>query len=507
MKKLFLIILISLFVFSGKYAFSAQPDMPILISVSVIPDAVPTTIEIKWIPSQDLSVEGYYIYKVISGISTRIDTVWGRNNNNYIFSYAVSDYVAEKYRIDAFDNMLTRSPMTAEHTTIQLDGINFEKCDTAVSINWSAYGGWNDIVKYRIYRRTDISTYQLIDSVSGTSLTYTDNSVTMFQNYFYYVEAISPQNNTATSNSINIFTQAFVAPAFLIAEYASVKNKIIEVKFSVDSTSLEVEKYVLKRRDYRSEGEYIFLEEFPFTGQKEIIYLDSRVRPNDYSYSYKLTSVTDCGVESAVSNEATTILLKVENDPIQQYTEKLSWTSYSHWDSGVIGYNIYYGKDTSIYLGFVDFTQLEYYHNISSILEYSQKKHIVIDKNFCYSVEAIQNDNDTSRIANISRSNVACASEEAVIYVPTAFNPISDYYENQEFRPIVSFIDIDSYELKILDKFGEIIFTSNEIYKGWDGKTKKGNYVAQEVYTYQIKYKDHSGRILAKTGTVAVIIK
>lgn len=508
MKRIYKILIFICLLYININAF-AIPDKPQLISASIIPDSVPTLIELRWIPSQDLSVTGYLIIKFNENLSVYsvIDTVYGRLTDFYRKVYDENNYVPSRYRIKAFDASQTFSEITDAHTTMKLNNINFEKCDTAINLSWTSYQGWAAISKYRIYRRTENSSYKLIDSVTNAFLYYSDLGVSVFEKYFYYIEAVSINGNTATSNSINIYTEAFLPPSYLYAEYATVIDKKINLKFKVDSVATEVYKYIIKRKDYRSYGEYLPLLEIINTGQSEIFYTDDRVRVGDYSYSYKIVSITDCGIESFESNIASSILLEIENYS-DNFTEKLTWSHYEHWPAGGLTYNVYnIYNDSSYIVGTVDFADNLFYHNISKILENAQKEKIELGSNICYYIEAVSAQTDTNSITNYSRSNVACVDKEPIIFIPNAFNPNSMYEPNRNFAPVISMISKEGYEMRIIDRYGNVIFKTTKLFEGWNGKTKKGDFVAQEVYTYFIKYKDHSGRTLSKVGNVSVIYK
>lgn len=69
-------------------------------------------------------------------------------------------------------------------------------------------------------------------------------------------------------------------------------------------------------------------------------------------------------------------------------------------------------------------------------------------------------------------------------YVPSAFSPNNDG-RNETFKP--SLINYEKYEMKIYNRWGELLFTSNDPKQGWDG-TYKGDIVQQGVYLYVITF-------------------
>jgi gliding motility-associated-like protein len=56
-----------------------------------------------------------------------------------------------------------------------------------------------------------------------------------------------------------------------------------------------------------------------------------------------------------------------------------------------------------------------------------------------------------------------------VVYVPNAFTP-NDDGTNDLFIPVVtSYSELDQYEFRIYDRWGEIVFFSKTVGEGWDG--------------------------------------
>jgi gliding motility-associated-like protein len=70
-------------------------------------------------------------------------------------------------------------------------------------------------------------------------------------------------------------------------------------------------------------------------------------------------------------------------------------------------------------------------------------------------------------------------------YIPNSFTPNGDN-RNETFKP--SLINYQDYEMRIFNRWGELLFESFDVNEGWDG-TYKGVPVQQGVYLYQIRYE------------------
>jgi gliding motility-associated-like protein len=89
------------------------------------------------------------------------------------------------------------------------------------------------------------------------------------------------------------------------------------------------------------------------------------------------------------------------------------------------------------------------------------------------------------------------------LYVPNAFTPDNDGFNDVFF---VKGHDIKTFEIKIFNRYGEIIFESEDIEMPWDGGVDNGDYFAPDgVYQYIIKATDKRENIIEKTGSIIMV--
>ncbi|MDP2386708.1 MAG: PKD domain-containing protein [Bacteroidota bacterium] len=94
---------------------------------------------------------------------------------------------------------------------------------------------------------------------------------------------------------------------------------------------------------------------------------------------------------------------------------------------------------------------------------------------------------------------------EFAIYVPNAFSPNEDG-KNESFFPQGIGIDEERFQMFIFDRWGEIIFQSNSLSKGWDGKVNgKSDPVQEDVYIWKIMAYDIKNNKHNLTGHVTVV--
>ncbi len=112
----------------------------------------------------------------------------------------------------------------------------------------------------------------------------------------------------------------------------------------------------------------------------------------------------------------------------------------------------------------------------------------------------------TYRFTVISTNNCSIDKKLTVtvfekIYIPNSFTPNGDT-KNDIFR-IPPGINFNLENLLLYDRYGNTIFSSTDINKGWDG-TYKGIQCPQGTYTYLIKGTDAKGTVLLK-GSILLI--
>ncbi len=98
--------------------------------------------------------------------------------------------------------------------------------------------------------------------------------------------------------------------------------------------------------------------------------------------------------------------------------------------------------------------------------------------------------------------------------VPNGFTPNTGggnggYYDeddlsNDIFYPITDYVD--QFNMKIFNRWGELIFESNDIKRGWDGYYR-GQLSQQDVYVWKINVSFVTGESLEQSGNVTLIWK
>lgn len=93
--------------------------------------------------------------------------------------------------------------------------------------------------------------------------------------------------------------------------------------------------------------------------------------------------------------------------------------------------------------------------------------------------------------------------ESDTLYLPNAFTPDGDGL-NDVFIPVVSDKNISSYLFRIYNRWGMLVFESNQIKQGWDGNYL-GNPCETGIYIWHLQVKKSMGESWYDKGSVKII--
>ena len=88
------------------------------------------------------------------------------------------------------------------------------------------------------------------------------------------------------------------------------------------------------------------------------------------------------------------------------------------------------------------------------------------------------------------------------LYMPSAFSPNDDHL-NDVLKPGV-YGTLVSFKMEVYNRYGQVIFQSNDANKGWDGKFK-GKAAPIGVYVWQCYYQFQNKALEYQKGTVTII--
>ncbi len=469
------------------------PSVPVLSSVSI--DTLTGQLTVNWNQNDQPDTYGYVIYlKDQNGFLQEIDTVWGIGNTSYVYTGTIDGPLT--FTVAAFDSCFTpSSPPTyqtsakGELHTSMFTTAAINQCTASATIDWSAYIGWNDLTDYTVFLKEN----GIWDSIGNTSGTSYVLQLEQLKTYCVVIRANSDNGNYSFSNLNCFIINGPAPPAQHYLQVATVSDESIVLRHHLISGSNV--KAVRFERLNPMNGTFEEIGEVAASGST-LTFTDNNVSVNYYSYNYRAVIIDSCGNDGLISNTAKTILLSITNDPTT-YINRLIWNDYAFFDGGVLNYEIYRGINgnySGIPLAILDPDQQAFNDDVSGF--YNQTG------TFCYFVIARES-MDQYNIQELSYSNKVCTAYEPLVYIPNAFTPDGN---NPIFFPVIGFTDFSGYEFSIFDRWGQVVFQTNDPQAGWDGThPNNGKEVPLGVYGYVVTLKDGNFQEYVYRGHVTVV--
>lgn len=469
---------------------------------------------ISWNKNPARDTYGYIVYQCLLNTNTGNtyylprDTICGADVTSWEFDLSKAGIYPERFAVAAFDSCYSSTlPPCQEFANEMQIGTTEDECHRSIwvtaasnpckysaTITWTRYEGWFEGVEnYEIFAKGPDSDFESIGLVDGEQFDLLHENLIQGAQYEYYVVAYATNSTLNTHSNVWVFKNTGIIPpetVYLLS--ASVLEKGSNIITTYTSRDIPSFSYELQRENLFTE-EFDPVERIPSTGNA-IVFTESDLKNDIYSYQYRVITHDECGVAIDTSNLGRNIVLSGRNNA-DNFVNAIYWTPYGDWENGVEYYDIYrsVGSAGSMdLLASVDADQSSYYDNIEDYL--------TEDGLFCYVIEAHEGPNSIG-LSGVSRSNEICVSQKPLIWIPNAFT-VGGY--NPEFKPVISFADFDDYSMVIYSRWGDIIFTTSNVDEGWFGK--KGDWeVPEGVYAYYIRLKDGKGQVIERRGTVTLL--
>lgn len=483
-----------------------DPDPPVITAVQVdygLQEAVVT-----WEPSDADDLAGYIIYLCNGGFQMAIDTVYDPAATSYIdLNSNVQSYI-ESYNVAAFDDCFINGepdPGAASAYCASSLFLNATTtlCSDQATLSWAgAYNLDSEVASYHIWIDEEMPTgsgtwsgLQEIGVVDANTNSFVHEGATFGATYKYHIVAEMASGLDIRSNARTLEFSYPGAPSYTSLRRASVSDSgTVNIIVDLDPSSDDAHAYTLQRKR-SSEDEFTDLETQEGVGGMTLTFTDVTAHPDESSYSYRVRVENFCSDSVGMSNTAETVWLRGISD-FQLLKNTLHWTPYAEFPGATAGYRIYrkynLGNATEL-LTTLPSTVFTWEDDVSSLL-YSPG-------DFCYMIEATDALPGPTGSINYALSNELCLQQEPVVWIP---NTIIIGGVNHTFQPVVSFADFANYRMEVHNRWGDVLFSTENFETGWDG-TFKGQYVPEGTYGYFITIQDGSGRYYDRQGLVHVL--
>lgn len=314
---------------------------------------------------------------------------------------------------------------------------------------------------------------------STAALTFADNTVVCNTNYCY--QLTSNYANTSRSISLQKCGVAFstTTPAAVNDVTAVVNDASVDLTWQQNPLFQATEYSILRKSS--SDG-YSLLSK---TVAQQIT--DANYS-SDESYCYRINYVDACGNTSAPGIEACPIVLTGTLDKDNSIT--LSWTDYSGWVNGVSSYTVEKYDATGILLQTFNAGTATTFEDVTNDPAHQLYTYVVLaNANAAGLGQSISNELEMIKEPNLS--------------YPAAFTPNGDNL-NDVFFVFGQFVE--KFEMNIFNRWGELLFTTDDLDKGWDGKFK-GVTQPEGTYAFIANLTDQAGRTFKRSGSVVLLRK
>ncbi|NNE29088.1 MAG: hypothetical protein HKN16_05605 [Saprospiraceae bacterium] len=451
-------------------------------------------VQVIWEASSSPQIESYIIYRTTPLGTIPIDTVFGAGVTSYIDQAADPSNQEEVYYVLAQDPCGNTSNFLDPHNTIFLNA-QVEECDEAISLSWSPYSAWsNPIERQEVWVSENGGADTQIATLDGTTSTFDFSSITQGVNYCFTIRNIEFQTQ-AISNSNVYCVNAFISlpqRELMLTNLSVRKDNTVEVSWFWDIQA-DLNSYEFLRGTSSGNLQPSFSGLPGILINNQISRIDPTADASMSSLIFQVQTLDDCG-RSAASDEGKTIYLSGAPGP--GLSNALTWSSLSINDVEVNKYRLFRSKGfTSQEVPLAGDLLLEALDPVDP-LDPSEVE-------VCYQVlaetTATLPDGNTQNFD--AWSNEICLVQEPVIRIPTAFAPGG---LNTLFRPYIVFSEDIDFNMKIYDRWGQLLFETNDYLKGWDGR-KGLTEMPMGVYTYILNINPRDSEPLEKIGTVALI--
>lgn len=510
--KRFLIVVFVIAIICCKENFSFG-QIPTPVNVDTI-SIINNKAFITWIPKNDGITVRYVIHR--SGwektsnyyipYKDTLGPIIGINNDHYTDDSKNPCDSSFTYTVQAINDFGDGSVLqnTDSLKTILLSKPILDKCLNTFTLRWTGYINMPPAPgAYKVFASTTGETGPFTEVGSTTATSFVYENPTPGVEYTFMIRAVNSDGTKSSSScKKSITSYAPLQPDWVYLRYATVENnEHVKLEWTIGNDAPISKFKILRSTDGQT---FDIIDEINHTGdfKPSTVFIDTDADFNTQSYFYQIRVCDSCGVDRLASeNIARTIHLS-GIPGITGSANDLSWNHYEGWDFGNSGIDFYkiFRKVNGTDNGIDDPLFPSETTYLDEVSAFSTSEGV-----FNYYIVAYEKDgnNGFETFKDFSISNEIEIKQETRAILPNAFTPGRP--PNEKFKPILAFIDIDGYSLAIFNKWGQLVFiTEDPSGDGWDGKFK-GEIVPTDSYVYQLKYRTPQGQNLEKMGTVTVI--
>lgn len=488
-----------------------KTELPVIIELDSV-SVLNSEVVLGWTPSQELDIIGYIIYREDQGTLKNFDTIYGIDNTLYLDKSIDPCEISKKYAIAALDSCgnYGEGSFLQPQKPIFIYEIGYNVCEKQDTLVWEQYENSSpEIDNYFVWRSTNGGDFENIatldaspnpnppEGIYSNQMWFIDEDINPGNIYQYYVQAAFG-NRTSSSCIKEIVSYSYKIPQHLYLANADVfPDNQIQLSIDVDENVFDCTWEIYRSAEGNSPIDLVSSISYSELQSNPLVYNDTEVDPQANPYFYYAIVKDSCKIKVMESNVLKTIHLT--GSKVDKQTNLLEWNEFEGWETDVEKYYIYRVSsmdDGSIPFDSVDAYTFSYKDNIDESM--------ANDGKFTYWVQAKQVEGGPFDYKAYSNSNRIDLFLESNIFFPNAFKPSSAISINNEFKPIFNFFSGSNYQLMIYNRWGQIIFETNETDKGWNG-TYQGQKQSSGLYIYRLSYQNVYGQNIERKGSFMLI--
>lgn len=464
-------------VFTGYYAAGKACDRGVAASLQVTFER-PQLNEIQ-MSSLEMRGDGTIrvIYLGVAGIPTQIQfssdgtsyTTHGTRSSGGTQPYDIrSQNIAQVYHVKlSSEDLCAGSTLTQPLSTMTLSGTS---TDGANNLKWNQYPDAAQFEGYDLLR--DGTVIKSFTSIAETSYTDADVECGTFTEYRVVAKL---KNATSTSAPVGLRVETGSAKPLAGGSVSVLDASSIAIKADVPGAGPNTTFQLSIER--AEAGSTLFKKIITLYNQSE--YIDDAAKTSELSYCYRMSYENSCGQKVPASEPICTILLS-------KNLTTLNWTGENPVLGGTEGYTV---VQTGSSGNAEDIP-------VQKSTSYTVKLNNQSDLEYNFLIKATSLDGDFE-----SLSNIVNYRRNAGVFVPDAFTPNGD-----GFNDILEAKSeqLQSFKFSVMNRWGVVVFHSDDIAKGWDG-TVDGTNAPVGYYFYKMTFVDDINQTVEKSGTFMLL--
>jgi gliding motility-associated-like protein len=266
-------------------------------------------------------------------------------------------------------------------------------------------------------------------------------------------------------------------PPLYIYTTTVIKNDYIQLQWA-KSNEPDFLSYKILKRNAQDQ----FTPYFETGVINDTIFNDKAVNVHSNIYCYQVKQVNDCGIANQDPYEACSILLKGKSIP---FSHSLVWNDYNYFKNGLNRYVLIKEEPNTAP---IEANKYTFKNTLGA------DNDLNIDNGlYYYTIEARESNSPFTSV-----SNTVELIQAPLLHVPNVFTNNNDGL-NDVWKPVPVFVK--DYNLKLYDRWGQLIFETNDKKQPFNGQFKESPTTA-DVFVYLITYTGWDGSSHSVNGNV-----